>query len=141
MVIDDNDKENSKMDIDDLGFDEDSSVDFEGEELVIEEEEDEIIPSVLYKGIMRPKTEEDWRALLLEASEEGVPEYQISATYGEGDLIKHPLFGLGVVSKVITPHKIEIVFKTDKKLMAMNITPPDELSPATAKTEGSEDLL
>ncbi len=76
------------------------------------------------QGVSRPKTEDDWRQLLLEAGREGVPTYQMGDTYREGDLLVHPVFGLGVVSKVISPRKMEIVFESSKKLLAMSITPP-----------------
>jgi hypothetical protein len=107
-----------------LEYDQGDELDFAGEdELLMEEgdEEEELIPSVLYKGVSRPKTDDDWRQLLMEASREGVPEYQLGDTYKEGDLIVHPTFGLGVVSKVISPRKIEVIYETNKKLMAMNI--------------------
>jgi hypothetical protein len=116
-------------------FDEESGLEFEhgGEldfasedEMLIEDadEDEDILPSVLYKGISRPKTDDDWRQLLLEASREGVPDYKLTDTYKEGALIGHPEFGLGVVSKVISPRKMEVIFETSKKLMAMSITPP-----------------
>jgi hypothetical protein len=31
---------------------------------------------------------------------------------------------LGVVSKVITPKKMEVVYEASRKLMAMNVQPP-----------------
>ena len=109
-----------------LGFDQGDELDFTGEEdLLLEETEDEdVMPSVLYKGVSRPKTDDDWRQLLMEASKEGVPVYHMSDTYREGDLIIHPQFGLGVVSKVISPRKSEVIYESSKKLMAMNITQP-----------------
>ncbi|ROQ91097.1 hypothetical protein [Desulfosoma caldarium] len=112
---------------------EDDSLDFEGggdldfedeEDGILIEDEDDVIPSVLLKGTPKPKTEDDWRARLLEASREGVPEYQMTDVYKEGDLIWHPVFGLGVVSHVITPKKMEVVYETSKKLMAMGMVPP-----------------
>ena len=114
-MSEDNDLEFDQSDELDFGADDDLLIDEEGED-------EELIPSVLYKGISRPKTEDDWRQLLLEAGREGVPEYQLTDTYREGDLIHHPRFGLGVISKVITPRKMEVIFDTSKKLMAMNIT-------------------
>jgi hypothetical protein len=113
----------------DLGFDQGDELDFAGDEdLMIEEgEEDDMLPSVLYKGVSRPKTDEDWRQLLLEASREGVPTYFMSDSYKEGGLINHPQFGLGVVSKVISARKMEVIFETSKKLMAMSVTPPDAM--------------
>ncbi|MHC1744718.1 MAG: hypothetical protein AB9873_17060 [Syntrophobacteraceae bacterium] len=109
-----------------LGFDQGDDLDFAGDEdMMIEEgEEEDISPSVLYKGISRPKTDEDWRQLLLDASREGVPGYQMTDAYREGDLISHSSFGLGVVSKVISPRKMEVIYETSKKLMAMSIMPP-----------------
>jgi hypothetical protein len=111
----------------DLGFDQGEELDFAGDEdLLMEEgEEDEILPSVLYKGVSRPKTDDDWRQLLMEASREGVPTYLMTETYKEGGLILHPHFGLGVVSKVISARKMEVIYENSKKLMAMNVTPPD----------------
>jgi hypothetical protein len=114
----------------DLGFDQGEELDFAGDEdLLMEEgEEDDLLPSVLYKGVSRPKTDEDWRQLLMEASKEGVPTYLMTETYKEGGLILHPQFGLGVVSKIISARKMEVIYETSKKLMAMNVTPPDMIS-------------
>jgi len=111
-----------------LEFDQGDELDFAGEDDLLSEDmedEEDIAPSVLYKGISRPKTDEDWRQLLMEASRGGVPVYQISDGYKEGDLIIHRDFGLGVVSKVISPKKMEVIFETSKKLMAQNLTPPN----------------
>jgi hypothetical protein len=106
-----------------LEFEQTDELDFTGDDdLLLEEgEDDDDLPSVLYKGITRPKTEDDWRQLLLEASREGVPEYKISDTYRDGALLMHSVFGLGVVSKIISPRKMEVVFESTKKLMAMSI--------------------
>ncbi len=110
-----------------LEFDHGDELDFTGEDdLLVEdgEEEEDLMPSVLYKGVSRPKTDDDWRQLLMEASKEGVPEYKLTDTHKDGDLVVHPEFGLGVVSKVISARKMEVIFESSKKLMAMNIAPP-----------------
>lgn len=112
-----------------LEFEQTDELDFTGEDdLLLEESEDDedLVPSVLYKGITRPKTDEDWRQLLLEAGTEGVPEYKLADTYREGALIMHATFGLGVVSKVISPRKMEVIFESSKKLMAMNVDAPPQ---------------
>ncbi len=109
-----------------LEFEQTDELDFAGDEdLLLEEgdEDEDMLPSVLYKGITKPKTDEDWRQLLLDASREGVPAYKISDSYREGALLLHTDFGLGVVTKVISPRKMEVIFETSKKLMAMNIVP------------------
>ncbi|MCE5336465.1 MAG: hypothetical protein LLG06_17960 [Desulfobacteraceae bacterium] len=112
-----------------LEFEQNEELDFAADDdLLLEEGEDdeEVLPSVLYKGITRPKTDDDWRQLLLEASVEGVPEYKITDSYRDGSLLKHPTFGLGVVSKVISPRKMEVIFEASKKLMAMSIVAPEK---------------
>ena len=109
-----------------LEFEQTDELDFAGDEdLLLEEgeEDEDMLPSVLYKGITKPKTDEDWRQLLLDASREGVPAYKISDSYREGALLLHTDFGLGVVTKVISPRKMEVIFETSKKLMAMSIVP------------------
>lgn len=109
-----------------LEFDQGEELDFGGEEdLLLDDvdEDDEIGPSVLYKGVSRPKTEDDWRQLLMDANKEAVPSYQLTDSYREGDLVVHKEFGFGVVSKVISSRKMEVVFENSKKLMAMNVTP------------------
>jgi len=107
-----------------LEYDQGDELDFAGEDDILLEETDEedLAPSVLYKGVSKPKTDDDWRQLLMEASREGVPEYRLTDGYRDGDLVIHPAFGLGVVSKVISPKKMEVIYEASKKLMAMNIT-------------------
>ena len=112
-----------------LEFEQTDELDFAGEDdMLIEDTEDDedLLPSVLYKGITRPKTDDDWRQLLLDASREGVPAYKISDTYRDGALLIHPAFGIGVVTKLISPRKMEVIFENSKKLMAMNVVPPNQ---------------
>lgn len=131
MVKKNMDDDNLIEEFDDEGgleFDQGDELDFAGDDdLLLEEgdEDEELVPSVLYKGVSRPKTDDDWRQLLMEASKEGVPVYQIADGYREGDLLVHPQFGLGVVSKVISPRKMEMIFETSKRLMAQNVTQPE----------------
>jgi hypothetical protein len=112
-----------------LEFEQTDELDFAGEDdLLLEDADDdeELLPSVLYKGITRPKTDDDWRQLLMDASREGVPAYKISDTYRDGSLLTHPTFGIGVVTKLISPRKMEVIFESSKKLMAMNIVAPSQ---------------
>lgn len=109
-----------------MDYDQTEELDFSNEDnmMLEDSDEDDLMPTVLYKGMSRPKTDEDWRQLLMEASREGVPNYSYRDTYEEGDLISHDQFGLGVVKKVISPRKIEVIFEDSKKLMAMNVPAP-----------------
>jgi hypothetical protein len=112
-----------------LEFEQTDELDFAGDDdLLLEDGEDDedLLPSVLYKGITRPKTDDDWRQLLLDASREGVPEYKLSDSYREGALLLHPTFGIGVVTKIISPRKMEVIFESSKKLMAMAVAVPSQ---------------
>ena len=109
-----------------LEFEQTDELDFAGDEDLLLEEGDEdgnTLPSVLYKGITKPKTDEDWRQLLLDASREGVPAYKIPNSYRESVLLLHTDFGLGKVTQGHLPPEDGSQIQTSKKLMAMNIVP------------------
>jgi hypothetical protein len=44
--------------------------------------------------------------------------YRISASFGQGELIRHPKFGDGVVARVIDRGKVEVLFKDGPRTMA-----------------------
>jgi hypothetical protein len=48
--------------------------------------------------------------------------YRISLQFGQGDLVKHPKFGDGVVAKVIDQSKVEILFKDGLRTMAQGVS-------------------
>lgn len=48
--------------------------------------------------------------------------YRVSLSFGQGDLVKHPKFGDGVVAKVIDQSKVEILFKDGLRTMAQGVT-------------------
>jgi hypothetical protein len=48
--------------------------------------------------------------------------YRISLSFGQGDLVKHPKFGDGVVAKVIDQSKVEILFKDGPRTMAQGVS-------------------
>ncbi|MBW1974142.1 MAG: hypothetical protein JRI45_01020 [Deltaproteobacteria bacterium] len=110
-----------------LGFDDEEELLLD-EDVGIDDTDDvgDEIPSVLLSGVIKPKTVDDWRNLLKKASPEGVPEYRITESYREGDLLVHREFGFGVVSKVKSPKKIQVVFENDERLLAMNTVPPED---------------
>ncbi len=82
------------------------------------------MPSVLYKGVSRPKTDDDWRQLLLEASRENVPTYQLAEMYREGMLSITPVRS-GGCGQVISPTRSKSS-SNEQKLMAMNSPSPPE---------------
>jgi hypothetical protein len=46
--------------------------------------------------------------------------YRIQDIYRSRDVIRHPLFGLGFVERVISRTRMDVLFKDTVKLMAMN---------------------
>jgi hypothetical protein len=46
--------------------------------------------------------------------------YSIQTVFAAGEALEHPKFGLGFVQKVIPPNKIEVMFETEIKTLAMN---------------------
>ena len=60
----------------------------------------------------------------LAASEEETPRsYNFSEAYKAGECLSHPKFGLGFVQKIILPNKLEVMFETEIKTLAMNTNP------------------
>jgi hypothetical protein len=48
-------------------------------------------------------------------------DYRLGGSYAEGTLIQHPNFGVGVVKRIISDHKIESLFKAGRKVLVQNI--------------------
>jgi hypothetical protein len=44
--------------------------------------------------------------------------YSVTATFSPGDLVRHKLFGDGVIARIIDPKKVEILFEEGPKTMA-----------------------
>jgi hypothetical protein len=68
-------------------------------------------------------SEEDVRAKLAEADPARALTYTLTGTYAEGNLILHEQFGLGIVTNVLSPKKLEVIFKDGHKILVMNYTP------------------
>ncbi len=56
----------------------------------------------------------------LNAAEEVPQPYSIKGIYEAGQAVAHPKFGLGFVQKIIPPSKMEVMFETEIKTLAMN---------------------
>lgn len=57
----------------------------------------------------------------LEESGLELKPYSIRELFEAGQAVMHPKFGLGFVQKVIVPNKMEIMFETEIKTLAMNM--------------------
>jgi hypothetical protein len=48
--------------------------------------------------------------------------YRVDETFAEGDLIRHKKFGDGVVTRILDPKKVEILFKDEPRTLAQGLT-------------------
>jgi hypothetical protein len=48
--------------------------------------------------------------------------YRVDELFNEGDLIRHKKFGDGVVTRIIDPKKVEILFKDEPRTLAQGLT-------------------
>ena len=49
--------------------------------------------------------------------------YTTKTQFALGDKINHPTFGEGIVGKLIYPNKLEVIFRTDVKILIHGGTP------------------
>jgi hypothetical protein len=59
-----------------------------------------------------------WERAIAGQSSGAFKPYRITLTLGQGELVRHPKFGDGVVSRVIDRGKVEILFKDGPRTMA-----------------------
>lgn len=48
--------------------------------------------------------------------------YRVDEIFAEGDLIRHKKFGDGVVTRILDPRKVEILFKDEPRTLAQGLT-------------------
>lgn len=60
---------------------------------------------------------EEWESLRPGMEPERAIPYDMNGKFRAGDLVSHPVFGLGVVKLVIPPKKMEVLFREGKKLL------------------------
>jgi hypothetical protein len=66
-----------------------------------------------------PQTFEKWIELKENLTDEPRP-YNMNESYTEGEAVSHGKFGLGFVMKEVPPRKMEVMFETEIKTLAMN---------------------
>ncbi|HEY6873057.1 MAG TPA: hypothetical protein VI298_10070 [Geobacteraceae bacterium] len=60
---------------------------------------------------------EEWESLRPTMAQERAVPYDMNGAFRARDLVEHPLFGLGVVQRVIKPNKMEVLFQVGRKLL------------------------
>jgi hypothetical protein len=68
---------------------------------------------------VNPKDTErkEWEVLRPNMNSEKATDYSMTDAYKVKALINHPLFGLGLVQRVVGSQKVEVLFEDGKKTM------------------------
>ena len=73
----------------------------------------------------RQESQEEWLRLREVIGDAEPLPYDLSFSYEENQVVAHPTFGLGFVSRVIDAFKIEVIFEYETKVLAMNRPKPE----------------
>lgn len=66
------------------------------------------------------RTTKDWATLVADIDQKSAPAYKLSGDYTNAVALQHKIFGIGVITRVISPDKIEVVFKKKTTILAQN---------------------
>ena len=61
--------------------------------------------------------EAEWEKLMAQHRDAPLKPYSTKANFALGDKLSHPTFGDGIVGKLIYPNKLEVIFRTDVKVL------------------------
>ncbi len=67
------------------------------------------------------KQEQAWEKAIAGRGVHEFKAYNTTATFQEGQLLRHKKFGDGVVMRVIDAHKVEVLFKDEPKTLAQGM--------------------
>lgn len=75
------------------------------------------------KVVRRPTSHasKDWATLVASIDQKTAPTYRLSGDYTNAVALQHKIFGFGVITRVISPDKIEVVFKKKTTILAQNL--------------------
>ena len=62
--------------------------------------------------------EQSWEKAVSGKSARDFKPYRVSGTFQSGELVRHPKFGDGVVTRIADAHKVEILFKDESRTLA-----------------------
>lgn len=55
--------------------------------------------------------------------------YAMTAVFGKDDLVDHPTFGVGIVTAIIPPNKVELTFNEGPRILICQLETPPHLVP------------
>jgi len=66
------------------------------------------------------RAKKDWGTLVGQIEDQQVLDYALSGEFSKTPAIRHKTFGVGVITKVLTKTKIEVLFQDGTKILAQN---------------------
>ena len=60
---------------------------------------------------------EEWERAMEQAKDAPIRVYAQDGSFAEGEKVDHSTFGLGLITKLIQPNKMEVIFEEGAKLM------------------------
>ena len=60
---------------------------------------------------------EEWEEAMEQAKSAPIRVYSQDSSFGEGEKVDHSTFGKGLITKLIKPNKMKVIFKEGTKLM------------------------
>jgi hypothetical protein len=79
------------------------------------------VSSVAKAEAARVSREQTWEKAIAGHAVGDFRRYNVGGTFQEGDLIRHPKFGDGVVTRVLDQRKVEVLFKEEAKTLAQGM--------------------
>jgi CxxC motif-containing protein len=70
----------------------------------------------------RQDREKSWEKATIGKPLNDFKSYRVSATFKEGDLVRHSKFGEGVVTRIVDTGKVEILFRDETRMLAQGMT-------------------
>lgn len=80
------------------------------------------VPSVTKAQQAALDRERTWEKAIAGKGVNEFRNYRVDETFTEGDLVRHKKFGDGVVTRVLDPKKVEILFRDEPRTLAQGLT-------------------
>ena len=69
--------------------------------------------------IRRPR-KRDWASLRTKINESQIIDYNIKKDFTDAQSVHHKKFGVGIITKILSDKKIEVIFENGTKVLAQN---------------------
>lgn len=92
-------------------------------------------------GVAARNANERFNKLLNGRAEDASAPYSMTSLFGNDEVVRHPTFGVGVVTANIPPNKIELTFAEGPKVFVCKATAPTPLNPDTVKKKTKKKLV